>query len=215
MSSQLTLIRFLLHPAGSKGNRSAAVADDDAAEGAAHGNQPKSGERGKKKEKSRGQNTNRNFGVSRDEVGLCASRANSPEFSPGDCRFGDSCKFEHDLRKYLMDWKRKDLKTFGGICPIWYVSLIILTQYYISTFRVAGHASGASGSIYSFKSLSLHDIFHRRRIVSEAKGLCLPAPKLSHYEDSRRRGNADSRFSVGKRKVNVTLASNVVSSDHT
>ena len=120
-SSQLTLIRFLLHPVGSKGGKIAAVADDDAAEGAAHLDQPKGGERGKNKEKSRGQNTNRNFGVSRDEVGLCASRANSPEFSPRECRFGSSCKFEHDLRKYLKDWKRDDLTTFGGVCPIWYV----------------------------------------------------------------------------------------------
>ena len=119
MSDQLTLIRFLLHPAGNKWDKSAAVADDDAAEGAAHVDQPKGGDRGKKKEKSRGQNTNRNFGASRDEVGLCASRANSPEFSPGECRFGDTCRFEHDLRKYLKDWKREDLTTFGGVCPIW------------------------------------------------------------------------------------------------
>lgn len=121
-SSTLTLIRFLVHPVGSKGDKSAAVADDDAAEGAAHVDQPRGGERGKNKEKSRGQNTNRNFGASRDQVGLCASRANSPEFSPGECRFGGSCKFEHDLRKYLKDWKREDLSTFGGVCPIWYVS---------------------------------------------------------------------------------------------
>lgn len=120
-SSTLTLIRFLVHPVGSKGDKSAAVADDDAAEGAAHVDQPRGGERGKNKEKSRGQNTNRNFGASRDQVGLCASRANSPEFSPGECRFGGSCKFEHDLRKYLKDWKREDLSTFGGVCPIWYV----------------------------------------------------------------------------------------------
>lgn len=112
-------VEFLLHPAGSRGDKSAAVADDDAAEGAAHVDQPKGGERGKKKEKSRGQNTGRNFGASRDEVGLCASRANSPEFSPGECRFGESCKFEHDLRRYLKDWKREDLTTFGGVCPIW------------------------------------------------------------------------------------------------
>lgn len=110
---------FLIFPAGSKGDKIAAVADDDAAEGAAHVDQPKGGERGKKKEKSRGQNTNRNFGASRDEVGLCSSRANSSELSPGECRFGDSCKFEHDLRKYLKDWKREDLTTFGGVCPIW------------------------------------------------------------------------------------------------
>jgi len=74
---------------------------------------------GKQKEKSRGQNTNRNFGFSRDEVGLCASRSNSPEFSPSECRFGSSCKFEHDLRKYLKDWKRDDLSTFDRMCPIW------------------------------------------------------------------------------------------------
>ena len=131
MSCQLTLIRFLLHPSGNQGDKSASVPDDDAAEGAAHVDQPKGGERGKK-EKSRGQNTNRNFGASRDEKGLCASRANSPEFSPDECRFGDSCKFEHDLRKYLKDWKREDLKTFGGMCPIWYVSSVIPVLCYIS-----------------------------------------------------------------------------------
>ena len=120
-----------MHPVGSRGDKSTAVADDDAAEGAAHRDQPKGGERGKKKEKSRGQNTNRNFGASRDEVGLCASRANSPELSPGECRFGGNCKFEHDLRKYLKDWKREDLTTFGGVCPIWYVYLGSKVTYVI------------------------------------------------------------------------------------
>ena len=110
-------------------DKSTAVADDDAAEGAAHVDQPKGGERGKKKEKSRGQNTNRKFGASRDEVGLCASRANNPEFSPSECRFGEGCKFEHDLRKYLKDWKREDLTTFGGVCPIWYVCLLPYSIY--------------------------------------------------------------------------------------
>ena len=95
---------------------STTAADDDAAEGTAH--VPDARDRGKKK-KPRGQNTNRDFGSSRDEVGLCQSRANNSEFSPGQCRFGDSCKFEHDLRKYLKEWKRGDLTTFGGICPIW------------------------------------------------------------------------------------------------
>ena len=113
------MIRFLVHPPGSKGDKSATIADDDVAEGAAHVNQAKGGDRGQKKEKSRGQNTNRNFGASRDEVGLCLTRANNPEFSPAECRFGSGCKFEHDLRKYLKDWKRGDLATFGGICPIW------------------------------------------------------------------------------------------------
>ena len=39
------------------------------------------------------------------------------EFSPGECRF-NNCRYEHDLRKYLRDGKRKDLETFNGICPI-------------------------------------------------------------------------------------------------
>lgn len=72
-----------------------------------------------KKEKSRGQNTNRDYGYSKDEVGLCQSRAHSPEFSPLECKFGPSCRFEHDLRKYLKDWKREDLTTLNGVCPIW------------------------------------------------------------------------------------------------
>lgn len=84
-----------------------------------HGAERSSDARGQKKEKSKGQNFNRDFGSSRDEKGLCQSRAHSPEFSPGECKFGDGCRFEHDLRKYLKDWKREDLKTFGGVCPIW------------------------------------------------------------------------------------------------
>jgi len=109
-------LRYLVYPPGSRGDKSAAVADDDSAEGAAH---TRGSDRGPKKEKSRGQNNNRNFGTSRDEVGLCSSRATNAEFSPGECRFGSDCKFEHDLRKYLKDWKREDLSTFGGVCPIW------------------------------------------------------------------------------------------------
>ena len=105
-----------MYPPGSKRDNGVSVVDDDNAEGAAHTRD--SDKRGKK-EKSRGQNTNRQFGRSRDEVGLCSSRTNSSEYSPSDCRFGSDCKFEHDLRKYLKDWKREDLSTFDGICPIW------------------------------------------------------------------------------------------------
>lgn len=43
----------------------------------------------------------------------------SPEFSPEICKFGDKCKFEHDLRKYLREGKRADLETFNGLCPVW------------------------------------------------------------------------------------------------
>lgn len=46
---------------------------------------------------------------------------NSPEFSPEPCQFGDSCRFEHDLRKYLAEGKRADLTTFNTQCPIYQV----------------------------------------------------------------------------------------------
>jgi len=108
-----------VHPPGSRADSSATVPDDDAAEGSHHLEQSSESKGGKKRDKSKGQNTNRKFGSSRDQVGLCQSRANSPEFHPGTCRYGDDCKFEHDVRKYLKDWKREDLTTFGGICPIW------------------------------------------------------------------------------------------------
>ena len=108
-----------MHPPGSRADSSATVPDDDAAEGSHHLEQSSESKGGKKRDKSKGQNTKRKFGSSRDQVGLCQSRANSPEFHPGTCRYGDDCKFEHDVRKYLKDWKREDLTTFGGICPIW------------------------------------------------------------------------------------------------
>ena len=76
-------------------------------------------EGGQKKEKSKGQNFNRNFGSSKDEVGLCQSRASYSEFSPAECRFGEKCKFEHDLRRYLNEWKREGLLTLDGVCPVW------------------------------------------------------------------------------------------------
>lgn len=73
----------------------------------------------KKRGKPKGQNFNRDFGSSKDDIGLCQSRTHAPEFSPLECRFGNGCKYEHDLRKYLSKWKREDLATFDGICPIW------------------------------------------------------------------------------------------------
>ncbi|MCJ1434501.1 tRNA-dihydrouridine synthase 3 [Xylographa pallens] len=113
---------FLVNVLGSRNDPRRAVIDDDAAEASPHIGQrdqadSRSGKR--KKEKNRGQNKSRNFGSSRDERGLCQSRATYPEFSPAQCQYGDNCKFEHDLRKYLKDWKREDLKTFHGECPIW------------------------------------------------------------------------------------------------
>jgi len=69
--------------------------------------------------KTKGQNTKRHFGSSRDTLQLCLSRANSPEFSPSECQFGERCKYEHDLRKYLKEGKREDLDTFNGACPVY------------------------------------------------------------------------------------------------
>nr|POE59291.1 trna-dihydrouridine(47) synthase [nad(p)(+)] [Quercus suber] len=96
----------------------AAEADDDAAEASGKNPMEFAGGRGGKKTKG-GQNHARQFGSSRDAIELCRSRAFVNEFAPQVCRFGEGCKFTHDLRKYLEDGKRKDLDTFGGICPIW------------------------------------------------------------------------------------------------
>ncbi|KAI9837039.1 MAG: tRNA-dihydrouridine synthase 3 [Sarea resinae] len=108
---------FLIFPLGSKKPDNLLVTDDDAAEAAGRNDEDRSG--GKRKGKSKGQNTGRQFGSSRDKLELCSSRAKYPEFSPLECRFGDGCKFEHDLRKYLQEGKRDDLKTFNGLCPVW------------------------------------------------------------------------------------------------
>lgn len=95
------------------------AADDDAAEAFHHKDRQPQSKNSKRREKNQGQNTNRRFGSSRDEVGLCSSRVSTSEFSPEECRFGDRCKFEHNLRKYLKEHKREDLSTFGGLCPVW------------------------------------------------------------------------------------------------
>lgn len=89
--------------------------DDDMAEGAAHVEKGQ----GEGKNKRKGQNTNRKFGRSADDVALCASRNMRPEFSPAECPFGEKCRFEHDLRVYLSKHKREDLKTFNEVCPVW------------------------------------------------------------------------------------------------
>jgi tRNA-dihydrouridine synthase 3 len=99
------------------------AADDDNAEAFHHKDRQTGSHNSKssfkKREKNKGQNKARQFGSSRDEVGLCSTRVTAPEFSPDECHFGDRCKFEHDLRKYLSQYKREDLKTFEGVCPVW------------------------------------------------------------------------------------------------
>lgn len=111
--------RYLMFPPGSKQLQPSTKADDDAAEASHHTDERDAHSSGKRKEKSKGQNTSRHFGSSRDRVGLCQSRATYSEFSPGLCRFGDTCNFEHDLRRYLKEGKREDLRTFNGLCPVW------------------------------------------------------------------------------------------------
>ncbi|KAK5051499.1 hypothetical protein LTR84_003151 [Exophiala bonariae] len=94
--------------------------DDDAAEAFHHNDRQPDGQnsKGKRRQKQTGQNKARDYGSSRDAVGLCSSRKHAPEFSPGACGFGDKCKFAHDLRDYLKQ-KREDITTFNGICPVW------------------------------------------------------------------------------------------------
>ncbi|KAF3891756.1 tRNA-dihydrouridine synthase [Trichophyton interdigitale] len=94
--------------------------DDDAAEAAGYNDRDGEGKQGKKRrEKQKGKNTNRRFQRSHDEKGLCGTITHNPEFSPKPCQYGDNCKFEHNLRKYLKEHKKADLTTFGGICPVW------------------------------------------------------------------------------------------------
>jgi tRNA-dihydrouridine synthase 3 len=92
--------------------------DDDAAEEAKSSEQKPAGGRGGKKTEG-GQNKGRTYGSSRDAIGLCKGRDHDNEFGPSGCQFGEKCKFEHDIRKYLKDGKREDLQTFNGDCPIW------------------------------------------------------------------------------------------------
>lgn len=94
--------------------------DDDAAEAFHH--KDRSGDardNQNQRKKQKGQNKNRFIATASDSKGLCATRMHLPEFSPRQCPFGDKCKFEHDLRRYLKEVKKDDLITFDGICPVW------------------------------------------------------------------------------------------------
>ena len=99
------------------------AANDDAAEAFHHQDrQPGSdNKKSKRRDKNQGQNKARKFGTSRDEVGLCSTRVRANELSPGVCSFGEKCRFEHDLRKYLKEHKREDLATFSNFCPVFEV----------------------------------------------------------------------------------------------
>lgn len=91
--------------------------DDDAAEAGGKASEEAAGGRGGKKSKG-GQNHARTFGSSRDAIQLCQSRSHANEFEPVKCSFGEKCRFEHDIRKYVKDGKRDDLQTFYGQCPV-------------------------------------------------------------------------------------------------
>ena len=78
---------------------------------------PTHGKRGKNK-KERGQNIGRSYGRFEEAVQLCTSRAMTPEFSPGECRFADKCKLCHNLREYL-EGRPKDTSPDASICPLY------------------------------------------------------------------------------------------------
>ncbi|KAM3065900.1 tRNA-dihydrouridine synthase 3 [Clarireedia jacksonii] len=115
---------YLILPPGNRSAQNARnpTANDDAAEGRLSGDDRDKGGKKDKKKKERGQNKDRQFGTWGDKIKLCNSRANVPEFSPKVCKFGDTCKCEHDLRKYLAEGKREDLTTFDSKCPVWEVN---------------------------------------------------------------------------------------------
>lgn len=126
VNAVLTQLRYLIHGPGRIEAPVEPSAQDDEAENKKHvlddRDNNDNGDRKKKKKKEKGQNTSRNFGSSTDVIKLCNSIANSPEFSPKQCRFGDRCNLGHDLRKYLKEGKREDLTTFSGKCPVWEVN---------------------------------------------------------------------------------------------
>lgn len=119
--------RYIIHRGDDTASTKDAVVDDDAAEAADaryHKPDARDGGRGKgkkKDKKQKGQNTSRTFGSSRDKLQLCGTRALSREFSPKECPYGEKCRFEHDLRKYLKVGRREDLTTFNGQCPVYEV----------------------------------------------------------------------------------------------
>lgn len=92
--------------------------NDDAAEAFHHKDRSGGQDSQKSRKKQKGQNKDRRIKATGDEVSLCSTRVFAPEFSPPVCPFGDKCKFEHDIRRYLAS-KRDDLESFDSICPVW------------------------------------------------------------------------------------------------
>ncbi|KAK9454358.1 hypothetical protein V1511DRAFT_460375 [Dipodascopsis uninucleata] len=78
---------------------SGGVEDDDEAES------------GTKHKKERGQNKNRRFQKARETVKFCESLKDGE----GQCKFGNDCRFEHDIGVYLSS-KPPDIE---GVCPVY------------------------------------------------------------------------------------------------
>lgn len=122
-------IRFLIQRGDNRSETREKGVDDDAAEAADDryhkpdardsGGRGKNNKKDNKKQK--GQNHSRNFGSSRDKTPLCGTRALFNEFAAKECNFGEKCKFEHDLRRYLKEGRREDLTTLNGQCPVFEV----------------------------------------------------------------------------------------------
>lgn len=92
--------------------------DEDAAEASGKANGHADGGKSRGKKSKGGQNTSRKFGSSRDAIQLCKSRDHADEGDAITCKFGEKCRLEHDIRKYLEQGKREDLSTFGRKCPV-------------------------------------------------------------------------------------------------
>ncbi|KAL9618461.1 MAG: hypothetical protein Q9160_006839 [Pyrenula sp. 1 TL-2023] len=110
---------FLIHIEKPAQTVDTSIPDDDNAEAFHHVDRSATASNSKKHKKSQGQNKSRSFGKSQDQVNLCRTRAHAPELSPTSCPFGEQCKLEHNLRRYLKEHKREDLATLGGKCPTW------------------------------------------------------------------------------------------------
>lgn len=79
------------------------------------GNQRTAGEQDKnnnKKKKKGGRNKDRNLKQGRETIRLCANVRDTGD--PTSCSYGENCKHEHDVQKYL-DSKPPDVE---GVCPV-------------------------------------------------------------------------------------------------
>uniref|UniRef100_A0A060T1M5 tRNA-dihydrouridine(47) synthase [NAD(P)(+)] n=1 Tax=Blastobotrys adeninivorans TaxID=409370 RepID=A0A060T1M5_BLAAD len=72
---------------------------------------PENDEKGGKKKK-RGQNKNRKLLQGKEEVRLCDQIKFTAD--PKDCKFGENCRYEHDVEKYISS-KPADVP---GMCPV-------------------------------------------------------------------------------------------------